>query len=581
MATQSRWLLPPDAAEQAEALAAALGISAPAARVLARRGYRDPSAARRFLRPSLDDLADPFLMLGMREALERLLRAIRAGEKILLYGDYDADGTTAVVVMKKAIELAGGQAAFHIPNRLKDGYGMRIEVIEQAASAGVKLILSLDTGIRASEAVGRARSLGVDVIIADHHLPEEQLPPACAILNPKQPGCGYPEKELCAAGVAFKLAQALLGTLGWSAGRLRRMTASFLKIVAIGTVADVVPLTGENRVIVKHGLEGLRSVRSPGLRALLRVAGFAEGEAPTANQVAFRIAPRLNAAGRMADANAIVSLLLTDQDEEARRLAGRLHDLNRERQDVQTEIVRAVLDECLKTPVTDEQPALIFVGREWHRGVVGIVASRLVERFRRPVFVLSEDAEQGVLQGSARSTSRFHLLEALESMPELLIRFGGHRQAAGLTLSSDCVEDFRRRMLEYASERLTPADFVEEIEVDSVLEFDEVTDQSVADLLAMAPFGCGNPPPVFAAYGVEVAGNPVVWRERHLMLSLRQSGRTLMLKAWQSAGRAGEFTSGARLDVALSFESDEYALTRGRPGWCAILRDARPRAAGR
>ena len=576
MESPARWLLADAKPGQAEALAQALGISIPAARVLECRGYRDAASASRFLHPSLDDLNDPFRMLGMRAALDRLRRAIARRETILLYGDYDVDGTASVVIVKKAIELAGGQAGFFIPHRLKDGYGMRNDAIDQAASDGVGLIVSLDTGIRAASAVARANELGIDVIVTDHHLPDAELPPAWAVLNPKQPACQYPDKDLCGAGVAFKLVQALLGSLGWPGDRLQRMTESFLKMVAIATVADVVPLTGENRVIVKHGLEGLRTVRNPGLRALLDVAGIAAGEAVTANKVAFRIAPRLNAAGRMADANEIVNLLLTDKEAEARSLAERLHNLNRERQEAQSEIVRVILEECLAEPVRDDQPVLVFAGKDWHRGVVGIVASRLVDRFRRPVFVLAEDSEQGVTQGSGRSIAAFHLLDALESMQDLLIRFGGHRQAAGLTLATDRVGEFRERLAAYAAARLTAADFASEIAVDAPLRFQEIDDRAVADVLAMEPFGCGNPSPVFAVFGAEVAGPPAVWRDRPLQVSLRQDGRTLMLKAWRFAERAGELTEGARVDAAFSFESDEYALARGYPGWCTVLKDVRP-----
>ena len=575
METHSRWLMPSLDAAEAESLAKALGLSPPAARVMAGRGFRDPAVARRFLRPSLDDLHDPFLMLGMREALDRLKLAIARSEKILLYGDYDVDGTTSVVIVKKAIELAGGTSSFHIPHRLKDGYGMHSEAIDQAAADGVGLIISLDTGIRAAEAVCRARTLGMDVIVTDHHLPDAALPPAFAVLNPRQPGCSYPDKELCGAGVAFKLVHALLATLGWPADKLRRMVGSFLKIVALGTVADVVPLTGENRVIVKHGLAGFRSVRNPGLRALLKVCGIGDGEVPTAGQVAFRIAPRLNAAGRMADANDIVNLLLTEDENEASAVADRLQTLNRERQEAQADIVKAILDDCLKVPITDDQPALVFAGKDWHRGIVGIVAGRLVERFRRPVFVLSEDPDQGVLQGSGRSIPCFHLLDALESMPDLFIRFGGHRQAAGLTLALERLEDFRAQMTAYAAARLKPADFISELEVDATLTLQEINDRSVADVLALEPFGSGNPAPVFVAEDVEVAGTPAVWRDRHLLLSLKQNGRTLTVKGWQFAERAAEFQTGAHVDIALCFDSDDYALARGYPGWCAVLKDAR------
>lgn len=571
----AHWLIPQTDPDQAGRLADGLGFSLPAARVLLNRGFSDPVSARRFLSPSLDDLHDPGLLLGMSAALERLRRAIATRENILLYGDYDVDGTTAVVVLKKAIELAGGRADVFIPHRIRDGYGMRPEVIEQAAAAGATLVVSLDTGIRAAEAVCRARTFGMDVIVTDHHLPDAELPPALAVLNPNQPGCPYPEKNLCGAGVAFKLVQALLATLGWPPDKLRRMTESFLKLVAIGTVADVVPLTGENRILVKHGLEGLRSVRNPGLRALLDVAGFQPGQVPSAGQVAFRIAPRLNAAGRMADANEIVELLLTEDEDRAKALAARLHSLNRDRQVAEGEIVRLILDECLAAPVTDQQAALVFSGREWHRGVVGIVASRLVDRFHRPVFVLGEDPEQGVAQGSGRSIPAFHLLEALESMPDLFIRFGGHRQAAGLTLATERIEEFRERLNAYAAARLAPDDFRAEIAVDASIAFDEITERVVAEVLSMAPFGFGNPAPVFAAFDVEVAAAPWVFKEKHLRVGLRQHGRTLTFKGWNFSERAGEFAPGARLDVAFTLESDDYALSRGYPGWCAVLRDVR------
>ncbi|HVX66149.1 MAG TPA: single-stranded-DNA-specific exonuclease RecJ [Bryobacteraceae bacterium] len=572
----TRWVIPRLEPGEAERLASALDVSLPAARVLAGRGLLDAEAARRFLRSSLTDLHDPFLMLGMREALERLRRAIARSEKILLYGDYDVDGTTSVVIVKKAIELAGGRVSFHIPDRLKDGYGMRTEAIDQAAADGVNLIISLDTGIRAAEAVCRARSLGIDVIVTDHHLPDTELPPAYAVLNPKQPGCSYPDKNLCGAGVALKLVEALLRSLDWGEDKCRRMIESFLKVVAIATVADVVPLTGENRIIVKHGLAGFRSVRNHGLRALLRVSGMSEGEVPTASQVAFRLAPRLNAAGRMAHANDIVSLLLTEDEQEAGALADKLHALNRERQDAQAGIVHAILDDCLKTPITDDQAALVFAGPEWHRGIVGIVASRLVERFHRPVFVLAEDPEQGVAQGSGRSIPAFHLLDALESMQHLLLRFGGHRQAAGLTIALDRVDEFRAALAAYAAERLTPADFVPEVAIDTPLELRELNERAVADVMAIEPFGYGNARPLFGVMGAEVAGTPAVWKDKHLMVSLRQNGRTLTVKGWQFAERAAELAPGARVDAALCLERDDYGLARGYPGWCAVLKDVRP-----
>ncbi len=579
MAHAARWLLPELDHEAVGALARALGIGSQAAGVLFARGFHDAGAARRFLCPSLDDLHDPLKLRGMDCALERLTRAIRNREKILIYGDYDVDGTTSVVILKRAIEMAGGTADFHVPDRLRDGYGMRPEVVETAAGQGVSLIISVDTGIRAAEVVRRASELSIDVIITDHHLPEAELPPALAVLNPNRPDCDYPEKNLCGVGVAFKLVQALLGGLDWPKDKLRRVIESFLKLVAIGTVADVVPLTGENRIIVKHGLSGLRDVRNPGLRALLEVAGFTGGSAPSATQVAFRIAPRMNAAGRMATANDVIEMLLTADAERARALAEQLHDLNTERQKTEAEIIETILEECARVPVEDAQAALVYSAVNWHRGVLGIVASRLVERFHRPVFVLSEDADSGYAQGSGRSIPHFHLLEALESMPELLVKFGGHYHAAGLTLEVKDVDTFRRRFQDYAGARLTPEDFCQELELDGIIRLREINERTVAEISSLAPFGCGHAIPIFAALGVEVAGPPVVWKEKHLHVPLRQDGRMLWLKAWNFADRIAELTPGARVDAALVLEEDSYSAMNGLPGWSAVLRDVRPAGA--
>jgi single-stranded-DNA-specific exonuclease len=576
MAPPARWLLPQLDRGAIEALANVLGLGIPAAGVLFARGFRDPDSARRFLSPSLDDLHNPLAMRGMDCALERLMRAIRDHEKILIYGDYDVDGTTSVVVLKRAIEMAGGAADFHVPDRLKEGYGMRPEVVEAAAARGVSLIISADTGIRAAEVVRRARELSIDVIITDHHLPEAELPPAVAVLNPNRSDCDYPEKNLCGVGVAFKLVQALLGQMDWPAAKLRRVLESFLKLVAIGTVADVVPLTGENRIIVKHGLSGLHDVRNPGLRALLEVAGFTGGSVPSATQVAFRIAPRMNAAGRMSTANDVIEMLLTHDADRARVLAERLHAFNTERQKTEADIVEAILDECERAPVDDTQPALVFCAENWHRGVLGIVASRLVERFHRPVFVLSEDPGQGLAQGSGRSIPRFHLLDALESMPELFVKFGGHSHAAGLTLAGQDVAAFRRRLQDYTALRLTPDDFRAELEIDGTITLREINERTVAEITSLAPFGCGHSTPIFAALGVEVAGTPVVWKEKHLRVPLRQDGRMLWLKAWGLAERIGELVPGSRVDAALVLKEDGFAAANGLPGWSAVLRDVRP-----
>jgi len=568
--TGTRWILPSEIVAPA-VLARELGIATAAAKVLAHRGLSDPAAARRFLNPSLDDLLDPFAMRDMAAAVDRIRRAIADKEKILIYGDYDVDGTTSVVLLTKAIEMAGGTAEYHVPHRLKDGYGMRPEVVETMAVDGVKLIVSVDTGIRAAEVVKRASELGIDVIITDHHLPENELPPALAILNPNRPDCGYPEKNLCGAGVAFKLVQALVSTLGWPDAKVRRVAESFLKLAAIATVADVVPLTGENRVIVKHGLDGLTDVRNPGLRAILDVAGFTGTAVPGARAVAFQIAPRINAAGRMDTANAVVEMFLTSDAPRARELAKHLHDQNAERQQVELEI----RETCEQIAVDPSDAALVYYDEKWHRGVLGIVAARLVERSHRPVFVLGRNADDGLVQGSGRSIPGFHLLQALETMPELLLRFGGHKHAAGVTMDAANVEEFRRRFNAYATSVLKPEDFLRHVEIDAVIDLREITEDAVQDIFSLAPFGHGNQPPYFAALNVDVAAPPTIMKEKHLRLTVRQNGRTLVLKAWNLAERAPELAPGTHIDIAFQIEEDAYSAARGYPPWSATLRDFR------
>lgn len=564
----ARWLRRPADPDTVAALASELHLPPLVARLLVQRGVRSSEAARRFLAPSLADLHDPYRMLGMRAAVDRLRRACAAGENILLYGDYDVDGTTSVILLRKAIELAGGRAEFHIPHRLKDGYGMREEVIERAARDGVSLIVSVDTGTRAAPVVERAAALGMDCIITDHHLPDEELPPALAFLNPNQPGCAYPEKNLCGAGVAFKLAQALLGGLEWPRERRDKVLLSMLRMVAIGTVADVVPLVGENRIIVKFGLEGLRRPVNAGLKALLASAGFAAGRRPTAGEVAFRVAPRLNAAGRMATAADVIELFSVSDPERAAELAARLSGLNSDRQETEAAILEAALA-ALPDVLPAEQASLVAAGEGWHRGVIGIVASRLVERFYRPTLVVSIDPEAGEAHGSGRSIRGFHLLEALESMRDLFHRHGGHRQAAGFALPAERVGELRARFEQYARARLAPEDLVPELSIDADLSFSDITDQNLGALEKLEPYGMGNPEPVFAAAGLTVSSEPRIVKEKHLKLVLRQNGRTMTAMGWNMAARAGSLGAGTVLDASFTVEPDDYWGV----GWRLVLKD--------
>jgi single-stranded-DNA-specific exonuclease len=581
----ARWEIPQTAPSAAASLRQALALEPLVAAVLVQRGYADPAAAQEFLNPALTALCDPMLMLGMDLAVTRLMAAIQAREPILLYGDYDVDGTSSIVVLKKAIELLGGAAEFHIPDRLKDGYGMRNEVIDLAAQRGVRLIVSVDTGIRAGDVVRYASTLGIDTIVTDHHLPDSELPPALAVLNPNRPGCGYPNKNLCGAGVTLKLVQALLARSELSSARQAALLDSFLKPVAIATVADIVPLVGENRVIVQRGLSGLRQVRNPGLRALLAVAGFDAGEAPSAHQVAFRLAPRINAAGRMSTANDVVELFLTTDAARAQALAEQLDNLNRERQQVETEIVEAILTQCEESARSFDSAdarGLVFVGEGWHLGVLGIVASRLVERFCRPVFVLSEASslaagEGPYLSGSGRSIPAFHLLEALESMPELFTKFGGHRQAAGLTLHARDLAAFQQRFPIFAGGKLLDDDLRPLHRADAEASFDELSELCIQQILSLGPFGFGNPAPIFYCAGAEVAGPPKILKEgKHFNVPFRHRGRTLFAKAWNFGDRSDLLAPGVKVDLLFQVEDDPFSRKRGYAAWCLSVKDIRP-----
>ncbi|MCC6591063.1 MAG: single-stranded-DNA-specific exonuclease RecJ [Bryobacterales bacterium] len=575
MRNPARWILPEIDSGAATRLSAELGVSALVARILVKRGYGEAERAYRFLRPAIGDLHDPYRMRGMGIAAARLAEAVRKREPILLYGDYDVDGTTSIVILKKVLDMVGADADFHVPHRLKDGYGMRPEVITDAASRGVKLIVSVDTGIRANDVVRHARELGIDVVVTDHHLPEEELPPAVAVLNPNQRECPYPEKNLCGAGVAFKLVQALLVELGMPEGRRQRLMESLLKMVAVATVADVVPLTGENRVIVKHGLNGLTSTPNPGLKALLEVAGLAAGSRANAGQVAFRVAPRINAAGRMDTARDVVEMFLCADVERARKIASHLHSLNQERQQTEQAMLERVLEECEAEPVDDRRRGLVFAGAGWHKGVVGIVASRLVERFCRPVFVLGIDEAKGEASGSGRSAGSFHLLQALESMAGLFTKFGGHRQAAGLTLPVARLEQFRERFTAYANAQIGVDDLRPVMEVDAVARVEEINGRTSEEWEWLAPFGCGNAAPVVAFLSASIPEAPALMKEKHVKCRVMQERRWMVCKGWNWAERCGELTPGQPVDVALALEEDTYY----GGGLTGVLKDVR-RASG-
>jgi single-stranded-DNA-specific exonuclease len=484
--------------------------------LLVGRGIDEAETAARFLSPVLADLHDPLRMSGMKSALDRLEAALERKERILIYGDYDVDGTTAIVILKTAIELCGGAADFHVPHRIREGYGMRDEVIERAAADGVRLIISVDTGIRAFAAADTARRTRVDLIVTDHHLPgTDGVPQALAVVNPNQDGCDYPCKYLCGAGVAFKLAQGLMQRR-LHASDQSRLLMSFMKVVSIATIADAVPLLGENRVFARLGLQGLRRPVNVGLKALLEVAKLGDGRTLSATEVAFRIAPRLNAAGRMDVARDVVDLFNEKDMERARQIAGRLDRLNVERQEEERRIMDGIFHRLEQEPALREAYCVVVDGEGWHRGVIGITASRVVERHGRPTLVISREGDEA--HGSGRSIHAFHLLHAIESCPELFSRYGGHAHAVGFAMPSANVEKLREHLDGYARARLTPADFEPQLEFDRELPLGEITPELYQALLLLEPFGMENREPIFIARAVRLMTPPQAVKDKHVRL---------------------------------------------------------------
>ena len=542
------------------------------ARLLVLRGITDIESARHYLAPSLAHLHSPHLMSGMKVAIDRLEAAIERKDGILIYGDYDVDGTTAIVILKTAIELCGGAADFHVPHRIREGYGMKDDVIERAAAADIRLIISVDTGIRALDAAQTARRLGVDLIVTDHHLAgKDGVPSALAVLNPNQPGCDYPCKDLCGAGVAFKLAQGLMERRLAENDQSRLLT-SFMKMVAIATIADAVPLIGENRVFAKLGLEALRSPVNVGLRALFEVAQVG-GRALTSGEVAFRIAPRLNAAGRMDVARDVIELFSVKDSARAKEIANRLDQLNAERQEEERRILDAIDARFAEEPALHDAFCIVIDGDGWHRGVIGITATRIVERYGRPALVISRDGDQ--CHGSGRSIPAFHLLNALESCADIFTRYGGHAHAVGFALSTSRLCELRSHLDEYAHARLTVADFEPILRLDAALPLEHVTPEFFQSLRRLEPFGMGNPEPVFSACAVRMMAPPRLIRDKHVKLKLApalgglESGpsqpnwrRSLHFDAlgWHMAEsvQKAQLLPGDALDIAFTIDQNEH-----------------------
>jgi single-stranded-DNA-specific exonuclease len=497
------------------------GVLYTLSQLLIRRGLTDADSAARYLFPSLDHLHAPDQMTGLRAAVDRIDAAIERKEQMLIYGDYDVDGTMAIIILKTAIELCGGTADFHVPHRIREGYDMRDDVIERAAAAGIRLIISVDMGIRAFAPAETAHRLGVDLIVTDHHLPgPDGVPKAHAVVNPNQPGCEYPFKQLCGAGVAFKLAQGLMQRR--LTGRDQRpLLLSFMKIVAIATIADAVPLTGENRAFAKLGLDALRRAVNPGLKALLEVAQISTKRPPNSTEVAFRIAPRINAAGRMDIARDVIELFSVKDTERARLLAGKLDQLNAERQEEERRILQAIEARIAGEPALCEAFCIVVDGEGWHRGVIGIAATRVVERYHRPAIVITCEGEEAF--GSGRSIRPFHLLDAVEASSHLFTRFGGHSHACGFSMPAGNVVQLRAELDIYARTRLTEADFDPALDIEAELHLDDVTPALFQMLALLEPYGAANHEPTFSARGVRLIAPPKILREKHIRLKLKAS----------------------------------------------------------
>jgi single-stranded-DNA-specific exonuclease len=572
---QRRWVFRAGGADAddvagAAALAAELALPPSVCRLLQLRGHGTADAARRFLRPSLDMLHDPLLLAAAGSAVERIVRAVHGGERILVHGDYDVDGICSTALLTRVLRRLGGDIVPFVPHRMSDGYDLGHAGIRRAAETGATLIVTADCGTVAHDAVAEAAAAGIDVVITDHHHPGATLPAAVAVLNPNRPDCSYPYRGLAGAGVAFKLCEALVTALGGSRDEL----LWHLDLVALATIADLAPLTGENRVLTHFGMRVLRQTRNPGLAALMRAAGIDAGEHLSAGQISHGLAPRLNAAGRMGAASRGVDLLLTDDAGRAEALAQEMETENRTRQSVD----RRILEDALRMLGDSYDPAehygVVLSSPEWHPGVIGIVASRVVEHIHRPVLLIAEDPATGHGRGSGRSIPRFNLYDGVHACAELLERYGGHRQAAGLEVRLDRLPALRRAFNEHARAALTPDDLIAEVSVDIEIGLHEATLDLHRVLRHCGPFGMGNPQPVFVARRVRCSAPPrEVGSGQHLQLKLGCDGVELAAIGFRMAERLRDFDFASPFDVAFQLHVDQW---NGRERLQARVVDVRP-----
>lgn len=531
----------------------ATGLSPLLATLLYNREQRDPAAIASFLAPELKGgLHDPFLMKGMAEAVERIVAAVRSGEPMAVYGDFDTDGVTAVTLLVQAITAMGGTIRPYIPHRTREGYGLNNLAVSQLAADGVGLLITVDCGISNAAEVAEAMRQGLDVIVTDHHHPPAVLPEALAVVNPKQHDCPYPFKDLVGVGIAYKLVQALVRQ-GLSLNGVRGR--DLLDVVALGTVTDMGPIRGENRVLVKAGLEAINSSERPGLKALIEVAGLVRGRV-SSSDIGFMLGPRINAAGRLDDAVLAYKLLLAGDYAEARAIAQQLNQTNRERQEL-TRRVQSAAKAQAEAEGKHELPVVVIAGEEFPSGVVGLVAGKLVEEWGRPVLLIERGEEQS--RGSARSVPGFSIVEALTSCKELFVRFGGHAAAAGFTIENANLPLLEAHLLELAEERLTAEMLQPAITIDAAVELNQLGWELMAELKRLEPFGQANPQPTLMSPGVQVVdARPRGADGQHLRLLLRDGGETYEAIAFRLGHLAPALKRHARIDVAYSFEDDEW-----------------------
>lgn len=568
----TRWIVSRQPDPQAVAqLAQSLSVPEEVANLLIIRKHSDADEAMRFLRPRLDHLHDALLMKGAEKAVERLAQAADTGETVMIHGDYDVDGICSTTILTRVLTQFGAKPVPFIPRRLEDGYDLSEAGVRAAIDAHASLLVTCDCGTSAVEPVAKLCKSGIDVIVTDHHLPSKALPECLAVLNPQQVDCGYPDKRLAAVAVAFKLSLALARHLGKTDAFIWKM----LDLVALATIADVAKLRGENRVLVRYGLRMLEATQNVGLRAMIRAAGL-EGKPITAGRVGYILGPRLNAAGRIGSALRGVQLLLTSDEHEANAIARELEELNAHRQ----EIDRATLADA-RDMVAELDPAstygIVLAKEGWHPGVIGIVASRLVEEFGRPAVLIAIDGDIG--KGSGRGVPRgnptFDLHGALGQCSDLLIRYGGHKAAAGITISRENIPEFAKRFNEVASTMLTPEDLVPEIRIDLEVAIDRVNESLEKVLRHFEPFGVDNPTPVLVARNVTLASPPKLVGRDGLRLRISTGAGEIEAIGWGLAHRVAEFDVSRPVDIAFKLERDEY---RGVSRLQARIADINPSA---